>query len=108
MNIDKARLILAELGSVLGEQYAEAVDVVLNDHGTLMGKRNARTGAREQAVLEYMATLPGAPMSPGAVQAALGLDHTPASAMANLADKGRLERFGTRALYRYPAQAVAS
>lgn len=103
MDINKARQILDELGSVLGDHYAEATRIVLDDHERLIGSRNARTGAREAKIMDYMAGVPGVPISPDAVRHQLGLTTSPAPAMANLADKGRLQRLGKAALYMYVA-----
>lgn len=118
MTTDKAREVLAELGSILGDQWAEAINIVLEDHDRLRAPRTRR-GSREEKVLEYMTEHPNVPLTPGAVQAATGLQRSPASAMANLAQKGRIRRYGNSAIYTYqpepeevpavsiPAQRVA-
>jgi hypothetical protein len=104
MTIDKARETLKELSDVLGEPYAEAVKVLLEHEP----EPRRRVGAREKKIMDYMSKLPGVPLTPGAVQAATQLEHTPAAAMANLAAKGLLTRLGSGALYVFPEEAEAT
>lgn len=105
MEIDKARALLVELSEgidgLLDDKYREAITVVLDDHERLAEARANRTGKRERIVMEYMTKIPGIPMMPKAVETALGLDYSVATAMDNLAKKGRLERVGKSAVYIY-------
>jgi len=54
--------------------------------------------------MEYMETIPGVPMTPKSVELALDLDYSVADSMDNLAKKGRLQRLGKHAVYRYMEQ----
>jgi hypothetical protein len=103
MEIEKARAVLEDLGNVLGEHFADAIKTVLNNQGVATPRR---VGIRERKILNYMSSLPGVPLTPGAVQAAIKLEHTPAAAMANLAQKGMLIRLGSGALYTFPEDDV--
>lgn len=107
MTIEKARDVLKELGSILGDQYSDAINAVLEDHDRLREPRRRR-GSREETVLEYMSQHPGVPLTPGAVQQATGLQRSPASAMANLAQKGRIHRYGNSAIYAFPQPEEAA
>jgi hypothetical protein len=103
MAVAEAKATLAELGQMLGPTHAEAILVLLADHEALSTRK--RVGSRERTILEYMASVPGVPMTPGAVQVATGLAHNPAAAMQNLAAKGLITRMPTGALYVYENKA---
>lgn len=100
MDIDKARDLVREAMTDLGEPYAEAAQVLLDDHATLQNATSSvRIGAREREVLAFMRTVPGIPMSPEAVRVAISLTHSPAELMARLAQKGLLRRPTKSAIY---------
>ena len=105
LEIDKARALLVDLADTLGDllddKYRDAIAVVLDDHARLAESRINRTGKRERVVMEYMETVPKVPMTPKSVELALELDYSVATAMDNLAKKGRLQRLGKHAVYRY-------